>query len=1113
MKLVAWKYFSVMMALVLVLGTGAGALTLCPVTAAASVWELDGSFAGAQANASDDLLQFTSSGHVLGFSQNGVIIGSGSHMLRTNFVNGSAVAPQVENGIAGEQAPGQSPPLGRVTYRNVWDGVTVVYEATPGAIVKSTYYVDVTEKGIPVERIRLGYNRPLSIDEQGNLVIAYEIGTMVESAPVAWQEIDGIRVPVGAFFVLYGEREAGFSLDDYVPGIPVVIDPALAWNTFLGGSGQDGCSAIAIDGSGNVYVAGYSTATWGSPKRAYTGAGTNAFAAKLADNGTLIWNTFLGSSAGASGKAVAVDASGNVYVAGLSSGTWAETPVRAYTASTNDAFAAKLGSDGVLAWYTFMGGSGSDEGYAIAADGSNVYVAGSSNANWDTIPTTVVRPYTTGSWYDAFAVKINSTSGAITWHTFLGGIGNQDQGSGIAVDGSGNVFVAGNSDATWQGTTAPVRLFDANYDAWAAKLGSDGVLAWNTFLGGSGYDYGNAIALYDGNIYVAGTSNADWGSPVRAYTAGGTEGNDAFCVKLTSLGALTWNTFLGGDDDDYGYGVAVDGGGNVCVAGSSKATWGTPWRAYRWQDAFASKLTGLGALTWNTFLGCSGSQDTGYGIAVDGSGLGNVYVSGASGGTWNAVNDGQPEWDTNNPVRAYSSSTDGFAAKITHTAKSIPSYRFNIGGWRNGVINGTNIAITVPFGTNVTALVAYFITTGASIKVGVVDQVSGTTANNFTNPVTYRVTADDASTQDYIVTVTSDPDPAAKAITAFSFQGLAPPVIGVVNEGAKTVALTVPFGTNVTALIATFTTTGASVKVGAAVQTSGTTPNNFTSPLTYTVTAANATTQNYIVTVTIAPNPAKAITAFNFNGLTPAVIGVVNEGAKTIALTVPSGTNVTSLIATFTTTGASLKVGAAVQTSGTTPNNFTSPVTYRVTAADASTQDYVVTVTIAAPPPPPPPTPDPNPLIGTGAPISPGGSGAGSTSTTTTQSVSITNIQTQSASLSAKTVTPGIPVTVTADIINKGTGNGSKKVTLYVNGQVESTQGVVVNSGGSSKLTFSISRSEPGDYTVYVDGVPAGSFKVELFRESDGILIFSAVLVGLAFILGMIMLWRRQRAV
>jgi hypothetical protein len=118
----------------------------------------------------------------------------------------------------------------------------------------------------------------------------------------------------------------------------------------------------------------------------------------------------------------------------------------------------------------------------------------------------------------------------------------------------------------------------------------------------------------------------------------------------------------------------------------------------------------------------------------------------------------------------------------------------------------------------------------------------------------------------------------------------------------------------------------------------------------------------------------------------------------------------------------------------------------------------------------------------------------------------------QSASLSAKAVTPGAPVAVTADITNKSAVNGNKKVTLYVNGQVETTQGVTVNSGGSSQLTFNLSRSEPGDYNVYVDGVPAGSFKVELFRESDAILIISAALVALAFILGMVMLGRRQRA-
>jgi primosomal replication protein N len=143
------------------------------------------------------------------------------------------------------------------------------------------------------------------------------------------------------------------------------------------------------------------------------------------------------------------------------------------------------------------------------------------------------------------------------------------------------------------------------------------------------------------------------------------------------------------------------------------------------------------------------------------------------------------------------------------------------------------------------------------------------------------------------------------------------------------------------------------------------------------------------------------------------------------------------------------------------------------------------------------------------------GSGSGSSSlpgaATSSPTVVLAAITVQSASLSAKSVTPGTPVTVTADIANKSTVNGIKKVTLYVNGQVETTQGVTVNSGGSSQLSFNVSRSEPGDYTVYVDGVPAGSFKVELLSGNDGILIFSAVLIALAFLVGMVMLRRRQQ--
>ena len=275
------------------------------------------------------------------------------------------------------------------------------------------------------------------------------------------------------------------------------------------------------------------------------------------------------------------------------------------------------------------------------------------------------------------------------------------------------------------------------------------------------------------------------------------------------------------------------------------------------------------------------------------------------------------------------------------TAKTITAYSLN---GVAGTINETakTIAVTMPFGTNVTALVATFTTTGASVKVVAALQTSGTTANNFTSPVVYTVTAADNSTAAYTVTVTKALNP-AKAITAYSLSGVA----GTINEAAKTIAVTMPNGTIVTALVATFTTTGASVKVGTAAlpQTSGTTANDFTGPVVYTVTAADGTTAAYTVTVTVAPITTKAITAYSLKG----VAGTINETAKTIAVTVPNGTIVTNLVAIFTTTGKNVTVGAGatVQTSGTTPNDFTNPVAYTVTAGDGTTTIYTVTVTVA----------------------------------------------------------------------------------------------------------------------------------------------------------------------
>ena len=280
------------------------------------------------------------------------------------------------------------------------------------------------------------------------------------------------------------------------------------------------------------------------------------------------------------------------------------------------------------------------------------------------------------------------------------------------------------------------------------------------------------------------------------------------------------------------------------------------------------------------------------------------------------------------------------------SAKAITSFGFaNTEPGVTGTIDQSahTIAVTVPYGTPLDGLVASFTTTGAAVKVGDVTQVSGTTHNDFSDPVVYTVTAADGSTQDYTVNVTVALNP-AKAITAFSFDGLDPAVTGTIDQTAHAITLTLPFGASTSGLVASFTTSGASVAVGDVAQVSGTTANDFSESLVYTVTAADGSTQDYTVTVTVALNPAKAITDFDFYGPDLAV-GMIDQSDHSIAVTVPGGTDVSDLVASFTTTGASVAVGDVAQVSGTTANDFSDPVTYTVTAADGSTQDYTVTVT------------------------------------------------------------------------------------------------------------------------------------------------------------------------
>jgi hypothetical protein len=294
----------------------------------------------------------------------------------------------------------------------------------------------------------------------------------------------------------------------------------------------------------------------------------------------------------------------------------------------------------------------------------------------------------------------------------------------------------------------------------------------------------------------------------------------------------------------------------------------------------------------------------------------------------------------------------GCAGNDNNSANAITA--FSLAGV-TGTINNTakTISVTMPNGTNVTSLIATFTTTGASVTAGTpaVAQTSGTTPNDFTNPVTYTVIAADSTPATYTVTVARS---SASAITAFSFVGF-PGVAGTITATGpttNTIAVTMPNTAAITALVATFTTTGTSVTVNGVTQTSGSSPPiNFSSPVLYTVTAADGTTQaTYNVIVTNASSSANAITAYSLKGVTGTIATPV-PGTNTITVTLPKGTAVTALVATFTTTGNSVTAGtpAVAQTSGTTPNNFTSPVAYTVTAADGTTQaTYTVTVTLSA---------------------------------------------------------------------------------------------------------------------------------------------------------------------
>ncbi len=475
----------------------------------------------------------------------------------------------------------------RVLYENVYEGVDLIYYGRQGQLE----YDFVVAPGAVPGVIELGFEgaEGIEIDRQGNLVLSIRGGEVSLHKPVVYQEVDGVRQEIQGGYALRERNRVGFQVAAYDVGKPLVIDPTLAYSTYLGGNGDDSGVAIAVDGSGNAYVTGFTNSTnfpTASPFQATTGGGQDAFVTKFNATGSaLVYSTHLGGSGGEVGNGIAVDTSGNAYVTGQTTSTNFPTasPLQATLGGSVDAFVTKFNAAGsALVYSTYLGGSADDRGFAIAVDASgNAYVTGETfSANFPTA--SPLQAMLGSSNFDAFVTKFNAAGSALVYSTYLGGSGNE-RGFGIAVDTGGSAYVTGLTDSTNFPTASPLQAALGGFvDAFVTKFNAAGsALVYSTYLGGSlgggagsAHDFGTAIAVdTSGNAYVTGltaSTNFPTASPIQA-TLGG--GDDAFVTQFNPTGsALVYSTYLGGSSGDQGNGIAADTSGNAYVTGQTSST-------------------------------------------------------------------------------------------------------------------------------------------------------------------------------------------------------------------------------------------------------------------------------------------------------------------------------------------------------------------------------------------------------------------------------------------------------------------------------------------------------------------------------------------------------------
>jgi PKD repeat protein len=415
---------------------------------------------------------------------------------------------------------------------------------------------------------------------------------------------------------------------------------------------------------------------------------------------------YYGSSNAESGTAMAVDGSSNVYQTGYSASATRSLSTRgAYqitVAGGYDAYVVKFNNNGLTRyWSTYYGGTGNDYAAAIALDGTSaIYISGNTSSSTGIATSGAYRTAKGGVTdpSDAFVAKFN-TSGALQWASYYGGNGKQtdEYGNGVAVDASHNVYLCGYSTGIATGTqyTSPnynistSGAFQTNSnnaeEGWLVKFNSSGVRQWGTYFGGDANDRFNGIALDDSsNVYLVGQtlSQATLSKPLPVTAGcwqtnrGGGSAYDGMIAKFSSSGSRVWATYYGGSGDDIFYGIAAEytGSHNIYLVGYAKAgsaiasTGAFKTSRSGAQDAMFVKFNSGGRRVWGTYVGGSADNDGLNSVSVDGAGY--VYVGGYSSSTNLPASGGYQTANNGNQ--------DGFFSKFS--TAGLPKFTSYYGG-------------------------------------------------------------------------------------------------------------------------------------------------------------------------------------------------------------------------------------------------------------------------------------------------------------------------------------------------------------------------------------------------------------------------------------------------